>query len=772
MRAVICCLNSQYIHSSLAPWCLLAGVRTYADIDIVSATVVEGTINEPSETVLQRILEQKPTAVAFCCYIWNVQMVLVLAEQLKQRMPQLQIIVGGPEVSYRAEDVLQQSSIDYVLSGEGERPFAALLTALATNGSIADIPGLSYRLDNRVVVGEPFVTRELPPSPYVEEYFETLNGRIAYLETSRGCPFSCAFCLSGRCGGVRYYPLERAEREIIELANSGTKTVKFVDRTFNADRKRAFHIIRFIISHYGIQIPKNVCFHFEVAGDLLDEETVTVLSEAPAGLFQLEIGVQSFHEPTLRAVSRKTDIAKLTKSVRRLLACNTVHIHIDLIAGLPQETLSIFAKSFDKAFSLSPHMLQLGFLKVLHGTPMRECAEQYPCDFSSSPPYEVTGTPWISESHLIQLHRVECVLDRMYNSGRFRRTLEYLLQSTGRSPFALFNRLADYLPDERMSLDAYTERVYAACCMLDGVDAEILRDRMVCDRLATNASGIVPAFLHRDEKERKRLKRLADSDARFRRVDGIKRGTALVEGRLVYADYDKPHPVTGEYALRYFNEKCLSRSVRYLLFDLDGTLTDPAVGITRSIQYALRHFGIEEPDRDKLLSYIGPPLLDTFKGYGLDDEQSREALRVYREYFADIGLYENEVYEGIADFLKDAQAAGYRLLMATSKPEVYACRLMQFFGLSSYFACIAGSDMDETRADKAAVIRHALTREGICDLSQAVMIGDRKFDVDGAKKFGMASVGVLYGYGSRAELTTAQPDYIVETVADLRALFL
>ena len=772
MRAVICCLNSQYIHSSLAPWCLLAGVRTYTNTDSVSATVVEGTINEPIETVLQRILEQKPTAVAFCCYIWNVQTVLVLAEQLKRRMPQLQIIVGGPEVSYRAADVLQQSAIDYVLSGEGERPFAELLTALATNRSVEDIRGLSYRMENRVVVGEPFVTKELPPSPYVDEYFETLNGRIAYLETSRGCPFSCAFCLSGRCGGVRYYPLERAEQEIIKLANSGTKTVKFVDRTFNADRKRALHIIRFIISHYGIQIPQNVCFHFEVAGDLLDEETVTVLSEAPAGLFQLEIGVQSFHEPTLRAVSRKTDIAKLTKSVRRLLACNTVHIHIDLIAGLPQETLSIFAESFDKAFCLFPHMLQLGFLKVLHGTPMREYTEQYPCEFSALPPYEVIGTPWISESELETLHRIESVLDRLYNSGRFRRTVEYLLQSTGVSPFYLFHRLAARLPDERMSLDAYTQQVYTVCCTLDGVDVETLRDRMVCDRLATNASGIVPAFLQRDEKERKRLKRLADSNVRFRRADGIKRGTALVQGQLVYADYDTPHPVTGEYTLQYFNEKCLSRSTQYLLFDLDGTLTDPAVGITRSIQHALRYFGIEENDREKLLSYIGPPLLDTFKGYGLNEEQSRTALRVYREYFADIGLYENEVYEGIADFLKDAQEAGYRLLMATSKPEVYACRLMQFFGLSSYFSCIAGSDMDETRADKAAVIRHALTREKICDLSQTVMIGDRKFDVEGAKAFGMTTVGVLYGYGSRAELTAAKPDYIVETVADLRALFL
>jgi phosphoglycolate phosphatase len=368
----------------------------------------------------------------------------------------------------------------------------------------------------------------------------------------------------------------------------------------------------------------------------------------------------------------------------------------------------------------------------------------------------------MSECDLERLHRVENVLDKVYNSGRFRRTLAYLLQATGESPFVLFERLGDSLPHERVSLDTYTERLYAACSTWRGVDAEQLRGQMACDRIATNPSGMLPPCLCANETERKRLKRLADTDDRFRRPASVKRGTAYVDGRLVYADYTAPHPVTGDYPLFVFTEECLARKTRYLLFDLDGTLTDPALGITRSVQYALRHFGMEETDQQKLLSYIGPPLLDSFKGYGMNDEEAREALRIYRVYFADVGLYENAVYEGIADFLRDARQAGYRLIMATSKPEMYACRLMQHFGLDEYFACIAGSDMAETRADKAAVIRYALERVGVTDVSEAVMIGDRKHDIDGAKTVGIDSIGVLYGFGDREELSSHGATYIAE----------
>ena len=448
-------------------------------------------------------------------------------------------------------------------------------------------------------------------------------------------------------------------------------------------------------------------------------------------------------------------------------------MHIDLIAGLPHETMGIFAESFNKAFSLQPHMLQLGFLKLLHGAPMRENAEQYPCTFSPVAPYEVTATPWLTAEELQQLHRVEDVLERLYNSGRFRRTLRYLLEATKNTPFVLFSELADFLPTGTPSLDKYTEVLYATCITWNGVDKTVLRNVMVCDRLATNPSGMLPACLQQNESLRKQYKRLMETDERFKRPEKVKRGTAWVDDSLVYADYQNPHPVTGEYCLHRFNERILTRRTRFLLFDLDGTLTDPAKGITKSVVHALRHFGIEETDKNRLLSFIGPPLLETFtREYGLTDEQAWIALRVYREYFADIGLYENEVYSGIPEFLRDAQQAGYELIMATSKPEMYACRLMRYFGMDSYFSCIAGSDMAEKRADKTSVILSALSRVGITDCSETAMIGDRRFDIEGAKAMGMNSVGVLYGYGSREELVKAGADHLVQTITDLRKLFL
>ncbi len=773
MQAVICCLNSKYIHSSLALWCLLAGVRTYAEKSI-TASVVEGTINEPIQNVVQRIVEKQPDVVGFCCYIWNILSVAELTKQLRKQLPNTRIVWGGPEVSYCAEHVLQTyKEVDFVLSGEGEKPFALLLNVLSHADEYSNVPGLSYRAGEDIVVGTPYVTKEIPPSPYLSEYFEILGGRIAYLETSRGCPFSCAFCLSGRCGSVRYYPLERAEKELLLLANSGTKTVKLVDRTFNANRERALHLFRFIVEHYGKEIPVDVCFHFEIAGDLLDEETITVLSEAPTGLFQLEIGIQSFHEPTLAAICRKTDCTRLSQNIRKVLACDNVSVHIDLIAGLPHENREIFAESFNKAFSLQPHMLQMGFLKLLHGAPMRENAAQYPCTYSPIAPYEVTSTPWLTAEDLQHFHLVEEVLERLYNSGRFRRTLQYLLKGTGKTPFALFSQLADCLPNGSLSLDEYTEALYAACSTWGSVDKTMLRNIMACDRLATNPSGLLPTCLQQNETLRKQHKRLMETDERFKRPHKVKRGTAWVNDSLVYADYQNPHPITGEYRLHRFNERILMRHTRFLLFDLDGTLTDPAKGITKSVVHALRHFGIEETDKNRLLSFIGPPLLETFtREYGLTDEQSWEALRVYREYFADIGLYENKVYSGIPEFLRDAQQAGYELIMATSKPEMYACRLMRHFGLTPYFSCIAGSDMAEKRADKTAVILSALSRMGITDCSQTVMIGDRCFDVEGAKSMGMPSVGVLYGYGSREELVKAGADRLAESVTDLRKLFL
>lgn len=550
LSAVICALNSQYVHSSLAPWCLLAGVEAYCANEI-RAQVVEGTINEAPRAVLERILFHRPQVVGFCCYIWNITAVLGLAQMVRQEMPKSIIVLGGPEVSYNAADILEKNPlVDYVISGEGEKPFAQLLSAIQSGGDMAGIPGLRYR--GETAISPPYTPCESPPSPFSENYFAALGGRITYLETSRGCPFSCAFCLSGRCGGVRYYDLARAKQEILLLANSGTQTVKLVDRTFNANRERANALFGFIIEHYGREIPQGICFHFEIAGDLLDEETLALLKTAPMGAMQFEIGLQSFNPKTLEDINRKTDMDKLKRNIAALMENGNAHVHIDLIAGLPHEDILSFADSFNTAFALSPHMLQLGFLKLLHGAPMREDMERFPCEYAENPPYEVIKTPWLSAKELDGLHHTAQALDRLYNSGRFRRTLAYVLGQTKKSPYALFSEFGDFLDKTALgakSLDEFTALVFSFFSGQAGVEQTALRDSMVCDRLAANASGKLPKSLKiKDPRLNQAIEALERKNGRNK---NIRRGYALLYGEncLVYADYENKNPVTGEYRL-------------------------------------------------------------------------------------------------------------------------------------------------------------------------------------------------------------------------------
>lgn len=559
MKAVICGLNSQYIHSSLAPWCLLAGVKAYADANVISASVVEGTINESEEKIFQRILEKKPDLVSFCTYIWNVEIVFHLAKRIKENAPEMSIVLGGPEVSYCAEKVLkEQASVDYILSGEGEYPFATLLTALQSKDTnLHTVEGLCFREENGdIYVSEPYLPREDPVSPYCEEYFESLNGRIAYLETSRGCPYSCAFCLSGRCGGVRFFNMETAKENMLKLANSGAKTIKLVDRTFNADKKRAKELFSFIIDEYGKQIPEGVCFHFEIAGDILDDSVISVLNSAPKGAIQLEIGLQSFNPKTLAAVIRKTNVERLVSNIKKLLAPHNIHVHIDLIAGLPYEDLESFKQSFNLAYDLYPDMLQFGFLKLLHGAPMRENREEYPCSFCETPPYEVEETPWLSRADLTLLKQTEDAFDHLYNSGRFRRTLEYARQETQKTPFDLFLAFAIYVKTQvgseaRIPLDTYTNHFFAFLRDEMHLNEKNLRDKMLCDRLSTNSSNILPQCLKVQDKNLKRLKAYLNTQEETKTPPHGKRSVGILysEEKIVYVDYQKADAVTGEYAL-------------------------------------------------------------------------------------------------------------------------------------------------------------------------------------------------------------------------------
>jgi len=502
MKVIISCLNSKYVHASLSPWCLLAGVREFSK-NKYDAFVMESTINGDTKTFADKIINEKPDIVAFSCYIWNITKTLEVCRFIKNNLD-CKIVLGGPEAAYRQKDILEKYEfIDFVLSGEGEWAFPDFLDNM--NADLSHVSGLTYRKNGEIVIIPEKEYKDNPPSPYSDEFFENLNGRITYIETARGCPYRCAFCLSGRCSPLRFFDMERVKKDIIRLSRSGTQTVKFVDRTFNANAERANKILLFIKENYGKEIPQDVCFHFEIAGDILKESTFEILSSMPRGAVQLEIGMQSFNEETLKKINRKTNTEKLVENIRKLISFNNMHIHIDLIAGLTGEDLESFKTGFNMGYSLKAHMLQMGFLKLLYGADMRENRGEYPCTFTDEPPYEVTSTPWLPADEIKMLKNCEDALDRLYNSGRFLFTLEYLAEEAGISPFDIFNGFGNSVNGNKMRLSDYAEKLYNF--FSDKCDRELLRERILCDLLCCSSSVEIPEVFKVKDPLYKKIKK-------------------------------------------------------------------------------------------------------------------------------------------------------------------------------------------------------------------------------------------------------------------------
>lgn len=540
LKVCICCLNSKYVHASLAPWCLYSAVKSNACEDIYTE-VIESTINSDVDVVVNKIIDGSYDIASFSCYIWNITKTLEICEKIKKATG-ITIILGGPEVSYRAKNVLESYSfIDYVLSGEGEETFPTLLDKLNTSSDFNNIPGLTYRLKNSIISNPEKEYVRTPPSPYCDEFFNNLNNRISYIETSRGCPYRCAFCLSGRCSPLRFFDMDSVKENIIKLSNSGTKTIKFVDRTFNADAKRANEILNFILEKRGNEIPENVCFHFEIAGDILKEETLDILKSAPKGLFQLEIGMQSFNEKTLAFINRKTNSERLIKNIKRLVSFGNMHIHIDLIAGLPYEDAKSFEESFDIGYQLKANMLQMGFLKLLYGAEMRENKEKYPCEFSKDPPYEVKSTPWLSTEELEDFKKCEDALDRLYNSGRFIYTLNYLIDDCKYTPFRLFMEVGKAIDGNKMALSEYATRLFSL--FKNKTDKELLREALICDLLSCSSALQVPEILKiKDPLLKKITKHFTEGQS-----DKIKLAILYKQKKVFVVNQSKPKGFDGRY---------------------------------------------------------------------------------------------------------------------------------------------------------------------------------------------------------------------------------
>ena len=424
MNVVLSTLNSKFIHSSLA----LRYLKAYGEAHGQAYDIVEYTINMPVLHILSDITEHDIDVLGFACYIWNIEMTLHVVDMVKAVRPDIKIVLGGPEVSFTADELLERCpNIDYIVQGEGEEAFHALVTALqlGNDGLNPVIPGVRGRRNGSILgSAEAVEVRDLStiPFPYTEEDMKDLEHKIIYYESSRGCPFSCQYCLSGNKNTVRFFPQERTLQELQWFIDHGVKQVKFVDRTFNCAPKHHRPLMEFMRD-----TETDMNYHLEMEPELMTDWETNILCETPPGRIQIEVGVQSTHKKTLDAINRYNDWPYIQKSIRPIIQAGHTHVHMDLIVGLPHEDFNRFGQSFNDLFSLQPHALQIGFLKLLKGSGVRRMREyKYVADPLA--PYEVLSTHVLPYDDVRFLKYLEDVFERFYNSERFRTTFGYIGQ--------------------------------------------------------------------------------------------------------------------------------------------------------------------------------------------------------------------------------------------------------------------------------------------------------------------------------------------------------
>ena len=441
MKTLLIAINAKYIHSNLAVYSLKASAGQWKD----EVEIAEYTINHLREDILADIYRRKPDVAAISCYIWNMEYVQSLLKDLKKVLPEVDIWLGGPEVSYDCEEVLaREPSVRGIMAGEGETTFRELLGWYHGEGSLAEIKGLVYRDEAgkfcRTGVRE---YEKLDELPFVYGDMTKFQNRIIYYESSRGCPFSCSYCLSSIDKRVRFRSLPLVKKELAFFLEQKVPQVKFVDRTFNVNHARTKELLRFIKENdNGI-----TNFHFEISADLLDDEEIGLLNSLRPGLVQLEIGVQSTEGQVLTAIHRAVDFDVIVDKVRRIQKGRNVHQHLDLIAGLPYGTLKEFRSSFNDVYSLRPQQFQLGFLKVLKGSEMGRRAEEFGVVRTDRPPYEVLSTDWLSYGEVLKIKGIEEMVEVYYNSWQFARTVE-LLTEEFEDYFGLYEALADFYEEQ------------------------------------------------------------------------------------------------------------------------------------------------------------------------------------------------------------------------------------------------------------------------------------------------------------------------------------
>lgn len=505
-KIVLAGINSQYVHLNLAVRYLKKYVEANSDLKI---EIYETNINNQVFNIIKDIYELNPDKIIFSTYIWNKEYVVEIVKELKKVLPNVEIILGGPEVSYKWEKFMQgMPEVDALLLGEGEKVILNFLTKKDKKAF-----GVVYRENGEIIFNgiESIIENlDIVPFPYEDWELEDRT-KIFYYESSRGCPFSCSYCLSSIDKTVRYYSLDRVKKDLKRFLDSPIKLLKFVDRTFNLKKERYMEIWKFLLENYR----EGITFHFEINANIFDDETLDFLEKVPKGYFQFEIGVQSINPETMVAIKRNNILDKLAHNVRRI--SRNIHLHLDLIAGLPYETYDIFKDSFNYVYNLKPEMIQLGFLKLLKGTQMYDEVEKYNYKYYSKPPYEVFSNKFISFGELVKLKNLEKMLDYYYNSEKFRYTCDFVIKNNFDSAFTFFEKIADYY-DKKGYLKISHKEVALFNILYDFYvennlkDLDIFVEFLKYDYLALGKPGSYPEWLKSNKDSELHNQLIKDSE--------------------------------------------------------------------------------------------------------------------------------------------------------------------------------------------------------------------------------------------------------------------
>lgn len=570
MKILLAAVNAKYIHSNLAIYSLSAYAKKRLSQDmylsaIPEIEIAEYTINQPVNKIITDIYRKRPDVLFLSCYIWNRKEIEEIASDMKKVRTDMDIWLGGPEVSFDSVEMLEHlAGVKGILRGEGEDIFYNVVRAYGEKAGSPDerlnrMEGVTFRDDKGNIIIRPGNRAlDLSQVPFPYETLEGFEHRIIYYESSRGCPFRCSYCLSSVEKNLRFRDMELVKKELAFFLDRRVPQVKFIDRTFNCSHQRAAEIWRYIREHdNGV-----TNFHFEIAGDLINDEELELLKSMRSGQVQLEIGVQSTNEKTLREIERPMDFSYLSHVVGSIKESNNVHLHLDLIAGLPFEDYESFGKSFDDVLALRPHQLQLGFLKVLKGSPMEKRGVSYGLKHTELPPYEVMETKWITYDELIKLKSVEEMVEVYYNSGQFVNTLELLLGNM-KSSFVFFEKLARWYEARGLEMLKFSrnqryEMLLEFASELADADYERVKTAMTFDYYMRENAGNRPSFLgeenvskafskefySRESREHRLLKggRLDTDDPRLlRKLTHIER----YDGRYYLFDYSRRNPMDG-----------------------------------------------------------------------------------------------------------------------------------------------------------------------------------------------------------------------------------